>query len=79
MAVESDYLIVLASVLVVRYGGDVTGGRVRPVSYISCHACDVPWDNFSVSKSVTYPTRLETRTKESSICASHWAVNPKAQ
>jgi hypothetical protein len=42
-------------------------------------ACGLPWGDFSVSKSATYPTRLETRTKESSICASHWAVNPKAQ
>jgi hypothetical protein len=77
--VESDYPIVPASVRVVRGGVGVAGGRVRPVSRIGYRTCGVPWDNFSVSKSVTYPTRLETRTKESSICASHWAVNPKAQ
>ena len=26
-------------------------------------------------KSTTYPTRLETRTKKSSKCASHWVEN----
>lgn len=29
--------------------------------------------------SVTHPTRLETRTKESNIYASIWVVNPDAQ
>jgi hypothetical protein len=27
--------------------------------------------------SVTYSTRLETRTKESNMGASHWVVKPK--
>ena len=30
------------------------------------------------SRSVAPPTRLETRTKESNIYASHWVKNPKA-
>lgn len=29
--------------------------------------------------SVTYPTRLETRTKESNMDASHWVVKPKGE
>lgn len=32
---------------------------------------------FSVYKVVTYLTRLETRTEESSIYASHWVLKPK--
>ena len=31
------------------------------------------------SRLVAPPTRLETRTKESNIYASHWVKNPKAQ
>ena len=32
-----------------------------------------------MSEAATYPTRLETRTKESNMCASYWVVNPKAK
>ena len=31
------------------------------------------------NRSVTCPTRLETRTKESNMCASHWVSNLKAK
>jgi len=33
----------------------------------------------SVWKLVISPTRLVTRTKEFSVCASHWVRNPEAQ
>jgi hypothetical protein len=35
----------------------------------------VPWSCLAsvANRSVTCPTRLETRTKESNMCASHWA------
>ena len=29
--------------------------------------------------SVTYPTRLETRTKESNMSASYWVAKPKSE
>ena len=34
----------------------------------------------AANRSVTCPTRLETRTKESNMCASHWVLrNLEAQ
>ena len=50
-------------------GGLPLGAAVR------CSCGSLPWFVLGVEKSTTYPTRLETRTKKSSKCASHWVEN----
>ena len=32
-----------------------------------------------MSVAAAYPTRLETRTKESNMCASYWVEKPKGE
>ena len=57
------------------------GNRVRrPLLLIGSGLAGVLRLGSAANLSAFHPTRLETRTKESNMRASHWAVrNPKAQ
>jgi uncharacterized lipoprotein YmbA len=53
--------------------------RVYVNSYICWCCASIANVIFSVYKVVTYLTRLETRTKESNMYASHWVLKPKGE
>ena len=55
----------------------VAGTRLRRLVHRATVGLSIANVIFSVYKVVTYLTRLETRTKESNMYASHWVSKPK--
>ena len=53
------------------------GKRLRKFVRTAAGVLDLPFGVVSVYKVATYPTRLETRTKESNMPASEWVTKPR--
>ena len=76
---HKGYFCVEANVRYVLVASVRGGTCLHEALRASVIGCDLLSSRTLVNKSVTYPTRLETRTKESNMYASRRVLNLKAQ